>query len=476
MPARFLSAALVVAAAAGAPSAAVEFRENGPFDTEFGWQRALPVEFGRGEFTLEIRFRATPGFPVGPTRPQGAPAQRKNWAEADHEPYSAEDWWYEGNFLVDGHNNDHPSMGTFGLQFYGGGRLRWLIGDGTQEILGGLRNVGAYPAAQSSPLIGGEWHWVAAVRRFSGDAGADLELWIDGERIATEHTQLRTDMREFWDDWNGYVHDVPGWFWGGERQVASRLLDQYEDFKGEISDVRFWSIARAPDSLTQPDAPVAIPVDGLVGLYAFPAEFGGEVCNAVTGAECIEFIAIDDTWRLGGAKLTAADWLLACLALAAAAAAVLRARADRQVGNPKAARVWFITSTVFAMAAVFTLLDLYTLAGQIARASAHSQGWYAWRKPLQILAVLVTAAALGFGLRRMLSSLRSTARAARFAAIVATLLIGLLLVRSASWHVTDQILEFGPGALTFERVAECAASISILAVALMRRPTMRSSE
>lgn len=476
MPARFLSAVLVVAAAASTPVLAVEFRENGPFDTEFGWQRALPAEFGRGEFTLEIRFRATPGFPVGPTRPQGAPAQRKNWAEADHEPYSAEDWWYEGNFLVDGHNNDHPSMGTFGLQFYGGGRLRWLFGDGTQDILGGLRSVGIYPAAQSSPLIGGEWHWVAAVRRFTGETGADLELWIDGERIATAHTQLRTDMREFWDDWNGYVHDAPGWFWGGERQVASRLLDQYEDFKGEISDVRFWSIARSPDSLAQPDTPVAIPADGLVGLYAFPAAFGGEVCNAVTGAECIEFTAIDDTWRLGGARLTAIDWLLAGLALAAAAAAVFRARADRRAAHLAAARVWRMAAIVCAMAAVFTLLDVYTLAGQTARAAAHSQGWYAWRKPIQILAVLVTAGALGFGLRRMLSPLRTTERTTRFVAVVATLLIGLILVRCASWHVTDQILELGPGALTFERAAECAASMAILAIALVRRPTIQSSE
>jgi hypothetical protein len=83
------------------------------------------------------------------------------------------------------------------------------------------------------------------VRRWV-DGGARLELWIDGERIATTDIPTRTDMRRFWDA-PSHPDDPPelgGWAWGAEVMTAWRYaFTQYEDYKGLLDDVRFWSHA-----------------------------------------------------------------------------------------------------------------------------------------------------------------------------------------------------------------------------------------
>ena len=75
--------------------------------------------------------------------------------------------------------------------------------------------------------------------RATGGSGADLELWVDGTHVATESSPRRTDMRGFWNDWTNFV--VPGWTWGAEKQAAAGTISQYEDFKGLLDELRFWS-------------------------------------------------------------------------------------------------------------------------------------------------------------------------------------------------------------------------------------------
>lgn len=71
-----------------------------------------------------------------------------------------------GNFLLDGHNNGDFSAGTFSLQHYGGGRIRWALGDGANPGPGGIWAVQAFPANETPSLLDGQAHLVAAVRRF----------------------------------------------------------------------------------------------------------------------------------------------------------------------------------------------------------------------------------------------------------------------------------------------------------------------
>ena len=136
----------------GAPETvgSLRFVENGPGDHEYARHTQIPADFGAGELTLEVLITLE-------TKPVGgcadAQEQLVNWCDDDSAPYSDSGWWYTGNFLLDGHNNASFGAGTFSLQFYGGGRLRWLLGDGGDPGPGDVWAVQAFPASSTPSLI-----------------------------------------------------------------------------------------------------------------------------------------------------------------------------------------------------------------------------------------------------------------------------------------------------------------------------------
>ncbi len=281
-----LLVAPVAGARAAAPSTSLAFFVNAANDHDYGMHSAIPAGFGDGEFTLELWIQPDDSFPVGST---GGSGQLTNWSDADIEPYSTGSWWFEGNFLLDGHNNNSFGNGTFSLQFYGGGRLRWLFGDGDCSCAGGHWSVGAFPATDTPSLLDGQWHQVTLVRRWSGMSEAQLELWIDGSLVATQTSFNRADMRSWWDDWSSFPANQEGWFWGAEKQAAIGLLSQYEDYKGPIDELRFFSRAKSTVEITTGwNQPVAGNEPGLVGLYRFDEGAGTQACDQLSPADCMD--------------------------------------------------------------------------------------------------------------------------------------------------------------------------------------------
>jgi hypothetical protein len=244
-----LAAALVAPADAGS----LRFVENKPTEYDFVDVARLPPAFGRGEFAFEIWVKPDASHPVGPVWRAGY-NQLRNWSEADPEPYSSDGWWLSGNWLLDGHTRPKgfapgdTREGTFSLQFYGGGRLRWMFADSGENMPKGMVHaVQAWPAASTPSLLDGKWHHVVAVRRWREPAGATLELWIDGRRVASTDVPHRTDMRRFWDKLAhpGDPEELGGWSIGAEVMTAwNYAFTQYEDYKGLIDDIRLWG--RAP--------------------------------------------------------------------------------------------------------------------------------------------------------------------------------------------------------------------------------------
>jgi hypothetical protein len=265
------------------------FFVNDPGSHDYGLLTVIPAGFGSGEFTVELWIKPDSSFPVGPTT-DGTAGQLTNWSDRDNAPYSTPDWWFKGNFLLDGHNNSAYHRGTFSLQFYGGGRLRWLFGDGIQAPgSGGHWSVGAYPASAAPSLLDGRWHQVTLVRRWSGASSADLELWIDGRLVASTTSPARTDMRAFWNAWPGYGDGQAGWFWGSEKLAAIGTNGRYEDFKGLLDEMRFWSRAKSPTEIASGYAtPVSGAEPGLVGNYSFNEGVGSVACNQLALQQCIQ--------------------------------------------------------------------------------------------------------------------------------------------------------------------------------------------
>jgi hypothetical protein len=280
------------ASAQGSASSALRFTTNARSQHDYARQTQLPVGFGSGEFTLEVWIRPDNSFPVGSVG-QDTPEQLINWSDADFQPYSVHHWWYIGNFLLDGHNNNDPAQGTFSLQFYGAGRVRWLFGDGACNCPGGHWGIGAYPAANAPSLLDGNWHQLTLVRRWVQPSGAQLELWINGVLIDTEFTPARTNMyTTFWQNWSGFPTEQPGWFWGAEKQAAVPIyIQQYEDYKGLVDELRFWSRAKTASEIAADwRSGVTGTETGLMGWYSFSEASGTTTCDTLNPTQCMTLL------------------------------------------------------------------------------------------------------------------------------------------------------------------------------------------
>jgi len=281
------------------------YNETGSQNQDHILQTDIPAGFGSGEFTLELWIRPNNSFPIGTVL--GGEEQRRNWAIDDNQPYTG-NWWFKGNFLLDGHNNGSGfSLGTFSLQFYGGGRVRWLLGDGSGSIpTGGLWSVGAYPASSTTSLLDGSWHQLTLVRRWSGPSDALLEMWIDGSLVDTETSNSRANMRQWWDNWNGFPNGQEGWFWGAEKQAVVGILSQYEDYKGLIDEIRFWSRAKVAGEIASDFAsPVVGTEPGLVARYAFGEATATSICDTIDTSRCMVLgNSSAAAWSASGAPVT----------------------------------------------------------------------------------------------------------------------------------------------------------------------------
>jgi hypothetical protein len=249
---------IVVLATSHPVLCSIRFVKSEPNHFDFGDQRSLPPTFGAGEFTFELWIKPDDSFPVGFTD-RGTVNQLQAWSNSDIAPYSTGNWWFSGNFLLDGHTRpdgftpDKTREGTFSLQFYGGGRLRWMFADSGDVVpVGKVWAVQAFPATTTPSLLDGKWHNVNCVRRWIGDSGSQLELWIDGNLIAKQVLPLRTNMRQFWDHLPHPRNPkfVGGWCWGSEVMTAwNYYFTQYEDYKGLLAELRFWDRAKTPEEI-----------------------------------------------------------------------------------------------------------------------------------------------------------------------------------------------------------------------------------
>jgi hypothetical protein len=289
-------AAFALGVATHAHASSLHFLQNAPEQYDFVDIPRLPTEFGRGEFTFEIWIKPDDRFPVGSVA-RSSYGQLINWANNDPEPYSDAGWWIAGNWLLDGYTRPHgfdvddTREGSFGLQLYGGGRLRWTFADSDGgPPIGKVWAVQVYPASNTPSLLDGRWHHVACVRRWRDPDGARLELWIDGRQIASQDIPKRIDMRRYWD---ALPHPqnpkkLGGWCIGSEVMTAwNYAFTQFEDYKGLVDEIQMWGRARTPDELSLHWREAAATTSGLLAHFTFGEGQGNTTVDR-----------IDPTYRL----------------------------------------------------------------------------------------------------------------------------------------------------------------------------------
>jgi hypothetical protein len=267
--------------------------DNGPNQYERAILTSFPIGFGAGEFTFEIAVKLDnrAQYPIGLCGTGGN--VRLNWCSENHPRYGFNCWWCNGNFLIDGVNFAGIQNASFSLQMYDGGRVRWLIGDGDPAAprFDEFWSVGNAPNANNPRLLDGNWHLISVVRRFAGASGADLEMWIDGVLIDSVRSGVRTNLATTWEGYaDGFAQGgiYGGWFFFAEKQAVNVPDFAFEDYKGQIDEVRFWNRAKTASELSsQWRNPVAVGAAGLSGYYDFSNATATQVCDRVTTTNCM---------------------------------------------------------------------------------------------------------------------------------------------------------------------------------------------
>jgi hypothetical protein len=262
-------------------SGSILFVSNAADDNEYGRIATVPVGFGAAEYTETMWLLLTTGTASSYT--SGTADERNHWWAGNADPYSSSGWWFDGNFMMDGHTNASSAFhnGTNSLQFFNSGRLRWLIGDGAAANA----RTGQLHAVQdgtSASLRDATWHKIAKVRRFDGGTGSIYELWVDGVMIASETSTARTNMyTTWWDDFAVQAAAQRGFFYGGEKQACVGDFSQYADYKGRLSELAFYDKALSEAEL-EDLSPVVDDADGLLDVIRF-AEGEGDTATGING-------------------------------------------------------------------------------------------------------------------------------------------------------------------------------------------------
>lgn len=263
---------------------AIQFVQNATQDYDYSRITTIPNGFGDGEFTLKVVITPSQVSTVGDT--ENSPGVRENWADETAEPYTSAEWWFLGNFLLDGHNNSASAFedGTFSLQVYNSGYVRWTFGDGTAA---GARTGDLHGIQNSSGtnILDGNRHVIHCVRRWSNSPAnsADLELYVDGTLQDTENSTSRTNMATtYWDSWTGFPAAQTGWFFGAEKQAAIGDLNDYADYKGLVEEVTFYDGALSSGDISNDQGPVNTGHANYLDHFAF-TEGSGTTTDSANG-------------------------------------------------------------------------------------------------------------------------------------------------------------------------------------------------
>lgn len=153
------------------------------------------------------------------------------------------------------------------------------------------------------------------------------------------------------------------------------------------------------------------------------------------------------------------------------AAAVASARAALRVGSASedAGReriFWWVSAAVLAALAVNKQLDLQSLLTAVARCVAVEQGWYDMRRDVQLRFVEAVAAAGVLSLVVATIFFRKTFRRTGLAVIGLALVVSFVVVRAASFHHVDLLIDREIGGLRLNWLFEMSGPLLILLAAL----------
>jgi hypothetical protein len=160
---------------------------------------------------------------------------------------------------------------------------------------------------------------------------------------------------------------------------------------------------------------------------------------------------------------TPLGWTVTLAYLLTAAICLQAARLSPQAEK----NIWRCLALVLLALGINKELDLQSLLTDVARTLARSEGWYAYRRGVQtafLIAIAIVIVAAAAGLIRL-------ARGKRAGVLIGLtgmiLLLGFILARAASFHLTDRLLRQEVAGLGWNGIFELAGIMLVAAGALL---------
>ena len=168
----------------------------------------------------------------------------------------------------------------------------------------------------------------------------------------------------------------------------------------------------------------------------------------------------DGRWHLGIGDPTFAGWVTVIVYLLVIYATYRQIAITREAGD--STKFWLILTVVLVFLAINKQLDLQSWLTEEARISAHVNGWYAYRRFIQLAFI----AFLGLGMLATLLSLRvllaNSWKVYKITWVGIVLLCTFILMRAASFHHFDIFINTHLLGLKINAILEIGALLLII--------------
>jgi hypothetical protein len=180
------------------------------------------------------------------------------------------------------------------------------------------------------------------------------------------------------------------------------------------------------------------------------------------GAELLAFTD-GDVWRPGIGDPTVMGWVTVAAYFTVAVMCLRQASAFRfRRGDRGRLIFWTALAGLLVLLGVNKQLDLQTALTLTGRRIAIAQGWYEHRRAVQLVFVGIVAISGAVGFTLMWKLVRAHGREVRVALAGFLLLLCFVVVRAASFHHFDNVINFRMGGVRMNWVLELG-SIAVIA-------------
>jgi hypothetical protein len=147
-------------------------------------------------------------------------------------------------------------------------------------------------------------------------------------------------------------------------------------------------------------------------------------------------------------------WIITGSYFACALLAALIATFHNHVGEKLAAKFWSVTTLLMVLLGLNKQLDLQILLTEMGRQIAHAQGWYAYRRVVQLAFILIFVTTFTAAFVWFTKSFRDLFRRYLLAFCGLFFLLCFIIIRAAAFHHIDALLEFRLSNVRMNRILE----------------------